>query len=429
MSTVIRIENLYKEYHLGVIGHGTLYRDLQSWWATVRGKEDPNSLIGQGGSELDQDCILALNNINLEIMKGEKLGIIGKNGAGKSTLLKILSRVTAPTKGSIKVKGLIASLLEVGTGFHAELTGRENIYLNGAINGMSKREVDKKLDEIISFAGVEKFIDTPVKRYSSGMYVRLGFSVAAHLNPDILVVDEVLAVGDAEFQKKCLGKMQDIAGEERTILFVSHNMSSIEKLCNRAILIEEGKIINDGEPSEVISNYLTSINTDSKCERIWEDKETAPGNNMVRLRRACIRPKNGVPSDTLYVTTPIVLEFEYWNLIPDLKLNVAIALFNQDGVFVFASLPLHEPVWDGKPFPIGLFKTSCDIPGSFLNNGTYHIRMQIVEDHIKELFRDPEILAFEIHDSQEMRSKYGGWHERWKGVVRPDLVWETEKLD
>ena len=261
MSTVIKIENLYKEYHLGVIGHGTLYRDLQSWWAKVLGREDPNSLIGSGANLVVNNdgtvtaYILALNDINLDVKDGEVLGIIGRNGAGKSTLLKILSRVTAPTKGHIKVRGRVASLLEVGTGFHSELTGRENIYLNGAINGMDKKEVAKKLDEIVDFAGVEKFLDTPVKRYSSGMHVRLGFAVAAHLEPEILVVDEVLAVGDHDFQKKCLTKMGDVASQGRTILFVSHNLGSVRELCSRANLLEEGRKIQEGETGEVISYY------------------------------------------------------------------------------------------------------------------------------------------------------------------------------
>lgn len=257
MGTAIKIESLYKEYRLGVIGHGTLYRDLQTWWARMRGREDPNSLLGsrQGGSS--KTNLLALDHIDLEIADGEVLGIVGANGAGKSTLLKILSRVTAPTRGLIRVKGRIASLLEVGTGFHNELTGRENIYLNGAINGMSRREVTSKLDEIVAFAGVEQFLDTPVKRYSSGMHVRLGFAVAAHLDPDILVVDEVLAVGDAEFQRKAIGKMQEVSkAQNRTVLFVSHNMEAVKRMCTRAILLEHGKLVHDATPAETIDRYL-----------------------------------------------------------------------------------------------------------------------------------------------------------------------------
>jgi len=253
MTSVIKIENLWKEYR-------TLTHDLQSWWAKVRSKEDPNSkitpmLAGQE-KQIDGDHFWALRDINFEVKQGEILGIIGKNGAGKSTLLKILSRVTAPTRGGIKVKGRIASLLEVGTGFHPELTGRENIFMNGAILGMSKQEIKCKLDEIIDFSGVEDFVETPVKRYSSGMYVRLAFAVAAHLEPEILVVDEVLAVGDAEFQKKCLGKMGEISKEGRTILFVSHHMAAIENLCSRCLVLNAGKLSFDAIAKESIAFYL-----------------------------------------------------------------------------------------------------------------------------------------------------------------------------
>ena len=261
MSIVIKIENLYKEYRLGIIGHGTLYRDLQSWWAKARGKPDPNSLLGMANPNQGKDRILALNKIDLEVNDGEVLGIIGANGAGKSTLLKILSKVTAPTRGTIKYKGRVSSLLEVGTGFHTELTGRENIFLNGAINGMNKKEVSRKLDEIVDFAGVDKYLDTPVKRYSSGMHVRLGFAVAAHLDPDILVVDEVLAVGDAEFQKKAIGKMKDVSRDEgRTVLFVSHNMYAIRNLCHRVILLDNGRITFDSTPELTINHYLNESN-------------------------------------------------------------------------------------------------------------------------------------------------------------------------
>ena len=254
-DTVIKIENLSKHYRLGVIGHGTLYRDLQSWWAKIRKKADPNSLIGVHSKNKNSEWICALNNINLDVKKGEILGVIGSNGSGKSTLLKVLSKVTSPTTGLIKYKGRIASLLEVGTGFHSELTGRENIFLNGAINGMNKREVSKKLDEIVDFAGVERFLDTPVKRYSSGMYVRLGFAVAAHLEPEILIIDEVLAVGDAEFQKKCLGKMKDVAQQGRTVVFVSHNMAAMQTLCNNGVLLNDGEIKFSGNIEDTIIAY------------------------------------------------------------------------------------------------------------------------------------------------------------------------------
>lgn len=260
-DTVIKVENISKFYQLGLINHGTLAKDLQGWWAKIRGKEDPNSrisMLSSAKNNSDNDFIYALKDVSFDVKQGEVLGIIGANGAGKSTLLKILSRVTSPTSGCIKIKGRIGSLLEVGTGFHPELTGRENIYLNGAILGMRKHEIDRKLDEIIDFSGVEKFIDTPVKRYSSGMYVRLAFAVAAHLDPEILVVDEVLAVGDADFQKKCLGKMGDVSKKEgRTVLFVSHNMVAVKQLCDRSLIIEKGSIIFDGDCGEAIDKYTT----------------------------------------------------------------------------------------------------------------------------------------------------------------------------
>lgn len=255
MTTAISIQNVSKAYRLGVIGHGTLREDLQSWWARVRGKEDPNRIIGSKEA-IEGDTLWALRDVSFDVEQGSVWGIIGANGAGKSTLLKILSRVTAPTSGQIKVRGRVASLLEVGTGFHPELTGRENIFLNGAILGMTKAEVRKKFDEIVAFSEIEKFIDTPVKRYSSGMYVRLAFAVAAHLDPEILVVDEVLAVGDAAFQKKCLGKMGAVAKEGRTVLFVSHNMGAVRGLTHKAVLLEHGRVLMMGDKNEVIQRYL-----------------------------------------------------------------------------------------------------------------------------------------------------------------------------
>lgn len=262
-ETVIKIENLKKQYKLGMIGGGTLTADLQSKWARMRGKEDPNSIIGEEDKSTT-GSFMALNGVNLEVKKGETLGIIGSNGAGKSTLLKILSRVTAPTEGTVKINGRISSMLEVGTGFHGELTGRENIYLNGAILGMSKAEVDKKIDDIIEFSECGKFIDTPVKRYSSGMYVKLAFSVAAHLDSEILVMDEVLAVGDMKFQEKCLGKMGDVADKEgRTVLYVSHNMNTIQQLCSRCIVLDHGRVIYDGDVEEAIKIYIGNVKQSS----------------------------------------------------------------------------------------------------------------------------------------------------------------------
>jgi len=280
-DTAIQVEHLSKMYRLGVINNGALYQDIQSWIALRRGKEDPHSKIGGNKYSGDKDHFWALKDVSFDVKQGDRLGIIGKNGAGKSTLLKILSRITTPTEGTVKIKGKVTSLLEVGTGFHAELTGRENIYLNGAILGMKKRRIDEKLDSIIEFSGIEQHIDTPVKRYSSGMYVRLAFAVAAHLDSDILIADEVLAVGDAEFQKRALGKMQDLStGEGRTVLFVSHNMGTIKNLCNFGIVIERGEIYSIGDIDVCISNYndmfMPPVPAGIESERYYEPDDTKP---------------------------------------------------------------------------------------------------------------------------------------------------------
>ena len=309
---VISVNYLSKAYRLGVINHGMLYKDIQSWWARLRGKEDPNSVIGMHNQEqMDgEDRFWALKDIDFEVNQGDRIGIIGKNGAGKSTLLKILSRVTAPTKGSVKVKGSIASLLEVGTGFHPELTGRENVFLNGAILGMSKQEIHKKFDEIVDFAGIEKFIDTPVKRYSSGMYVRLAFAVAAHLEPEILVVDEVLAVGDAEFQKKAIGKMEDVSkGEGRTILFVSHNMGAVKKLCERAILLKAGSIAYENSTQSVVDVYLQEAVPTEKLSCIEFERDD---NKRLQLLSARMLNENEENVSVFSCDSPFYIELQIY---------------------------------------------------------------------------------------------------------------------
>ncbi len=293
MTTAISIENLSKYYRLGAIGGGALSADLNSWWARLRGKPDPLLKIGlEDYGNRRGEFIWALRDINCEIRQGEVVGIIGRNGAGKSTLLKILSRVTGPTYGIVKAKGRVASLLEVGTGFHQELTGRENIYLNGAILGMSRAEVRRRFDEIVSFAEIDQFLDTPVKRYSSGMYVRLAFAVAAHLEPEILVVDEVLAVGDSAFQKKCLGKMESVAGEGRTILFVSHNMAAIQALCPRAILLDAGNLVAEGEVDKVIAQYLQRGQETMQSISL-ADRKDRQGTGKMRFTGAALLDNNG----------------------------------------------------------------------------------------------------------------------------------------
>ncbi len=314
-DTVIQIKNLWKEYRLGVISHHTLTRDLQSWWARVCGKEDPNSEIGYDSSQItvqspSQDRFCALQDISFEVKRGDLVGIVGRNGAGKSTLLKILSRVTAPTKGEVRFKGRIASLLEVGTGFHPELTGRENIFLNGAILGMSKSDIRKKLDEIIAFSEVGRFVDTPVKRYSSGMYVRLAFAVAAHLEPEILIVDEVLAVGDAAFQRKCLGKMGEVAGGGRTVLLVSHNMQAVRNLCNRGILIDRGRVILDGTSEEVVYHYLESGSRLTANALLLSHQHRIPADQF-EICQVEILNSSGMPTTNLLCGEPFSLRFTW----------------------------------------------------------------------------------------------------------------------
>jgi lipopolysaccharide transport system ATP-binding protein len=437
-STVIKIENLHKEYRLGLIGHGTIYRDLQSWWAKSRGREDPNSIIGLENGQGAKGRILALSDINFEVGVGEVLGIIGANGAGKSTLLKILSRITAPTKGTIKVKGRLASLLEVGTGFHPELTGRENIFLNGAINGMNRGEVSKRLDEIVDFAGVDQFLDTPVKRYSSGMYVRLGFAVAAHLDPEILVVDEVLAVGDAGFQKKAVGKMKEVSENQgRTVLFVSHNMTSIRNLCTRAVLLAAGTCRNDGPVEDVINSYLSSV-TDQilhySGERKWK-QENGPGNAIVALR--AIRTKNayGEVSAVFEVQDDIALEIDYQVLKEGHQICVTVEFLNEKGDVIFHSFDdfIREPWTERRVTPMGITRQICRLPGDFLNEGDITINLRLfsppkepnVTPHVREL----SVISFRIVDEFNQGGVRGSYPYSWgQAAVRPRLSWRCETV-
>jgi lipopolysaccharide transport system ATP-binding protein len=430
MSTVIKIENLYKEYRLGVIGHGTLYRDLQSWWAKLRGKEDPNSLIGHESNNTIKDQILALNNINLEVNNGDALGIIGANGAGKSTLLKILSRVTAPTSGTIKVKGRIASLLEVGTGFHKELTGRENIYLNGAINGMNRYEVNKKLDDIVDFAGVAQFIDTPVKRYSSGMYVRLGFSVAAHLEPDILVVDEVLAVGDARFQKKAIGKMQDVSKENgRTVLFVSHNMASIQALCRKAILLENGKVTYEGNSEDVVNYYIQKSNEDLRaCAVIDSNARGLTGNKRV-FQSLRILNQSGEEVSSFKLGDEIIFEITMDSRgrevkAPLMTLYVIDALNRNICEFSSDSMVKGEFVIDGSTIVRIVWKSCWLMPGN------YHLRLAL-QSYTERIDRvNPEssprfaILESDIYNTGGLDRKY----KKRGCIFLPDGRWEIDQI-
>lgn len=431
---IIKVSNLTKEYKLGEISTGTISRDLNRWWHQFRGRPDPYARIRDGyitsapSSASLGDLVLALNNISFEVSSGEVLGIIGRNGAGKSTLLKILSRVTAPTSGSIKARGRIASLLEVGTGFHPELTGRENIFLNGAILGMSKADIIKHFDEIVEFSGCGQFIDTPVKRYSSGMYVRLAFSVAAHLKTDILIVDEVLAVGDMEFQKKCLGRMGEVAKQGRSVLVVSHNMASISSLCSRAILIQRGGIIADGKVDEVVPLYLQSGAEQSGLFK--PPPEEIPGNELVQLLSVEITQDgaNG-PCADVDIAKDIIIRITYRCLREGLQLYTAIWLKDSMGTVVLCSgnapdFNSLEDTWWGKPHQEGVYCTEGRIPGNFLNYGRYHVTpiVGITPSTGQVLLEDK--ISFDVHDTGSMRKSYFGHRI---GVVHPPLPWQTER--
>jgi len=371
----------------------------------------------------------ALKDVSFEIKQGDRVGIIGRNGAGKSTLLKILSRITEPTSGKISIKGRVASLLEVGTGFHPELTGRENIFLNGAILGMDRFEIKRKFDEIVAFAEVEKFLDTPVKRYSSGMYVRLAFAVAAHLEPEILIVDEVLAVRDAQFQKKCLGKMEDVADREgRTVLFVSHNLASLAKLCPRAILLVKGEKWLDDSSNEVIEEYINT-GKEASGEVVWQNWQEAPGNGRIRLHAVRVVADGEVTADVA-INQVFQVEVEFWNFKPDLEISTSIHLLDKTGVCILASANMHSAnlvrdEWFGKPHPVGLYRTVCKLLANFLNEGLHNLNAIVLSDVIQQEARADDVLSFNIHDVGEMRREYSGG---WSGTVRPKLAWQTEFL-
>lgn len=433
MKPIIEVEKLSKLYRLGVIGTATLRDSVERWWYRMRGKEEMCQKIGaknlmiepndpQAGPE--PNTIWALKDIFFSVERGEVIGIIGKNGAGKSTLLKILSRITEPTSGRAVLRGRVASLLEVGTGFHPELTGRENIYLSGAILGMKKAEIDRKFDEIVDFSGVEKFIDTPVKRYSSGMYVRLAFAVAAHLEPEILLVDEVLAVGDYAFQKKCMGKMGDVAKEGRTVLFVSHNMPAVRNLCSRVILLKEGIKAREGFPEEVIASYLLEDAQDSGI-KLWNDPNFAPGDDGVKLRAVRIMQPHGNITGGVFIDQPIIIEMEFENFLEGAILAGSVHLHDEFGSCIFATGSSEEK-WYLYPFPKGVYKSRCIIPVNFLNDQRYSVSVFVVRDFAQILAIQEKAISFTVHESGANRKGYFG---RMKGSIRPQLEWQTTKVE
>lgn len=412
---IIEVHNLSKKYRIGQkqLSHYSLREDMVNlakkpfYWLTgrIKRKED----------------FWALKNVSFSVERGEVVGIIGRNGVGKTTLLKILSRITPPTEGNAVIRGRVSSLLEIGTAFHPELNGRENIYLNGAILGMRKKEIDLKFDEIVEFAEIEKFLDTPLKKYSSGMGVRLAFAIAAHLEPDVLLVDEVLAVGDYEFQKKCLKKMDKVSHEGRTVLFVSHNMDTMAKLCNRAILLDSGKIVAEGPTADVIERYI-GLRKEIGSEINWEDPVSAPGDATAKLKKVRILSEQGELSSKLDIDKDIFIELFYWNLIKGAKLLPSIRLINNEGITVLTAIDM---VSYGCPREEGLFRSVCRIPGNFLNQGCYFVDViiagsaGIMNEHISE----QQLISFDVAEPGAMRKEYSG---DWVGVVRPKLDWRTE---
>jgi lipopolysaccharide transport system ATP-binding protein len=415
-KTVLKVENLSKLYRLGEVGTGTISHDLNRWWARVRGKEDPYALIGQTNDrsqKAESDYVWALKDINFDVEQGEILGIIGRNGAGKSTLLKILSQITSPTTGTIKTKGRIASLLEVGTGMHPEMTARENIYLNGAILGMTKKEIDAKFDEIVDFSGCAMYVDTPLKRFSSGMRVRLGFAVAAFLEPEILIVDEVLAVGDAEFQKKAIGKMKDISSSGgRTVLFVSHNMASVKSLCTRGIVLENGTLAYDGTTDDAVSFYLNQ-GADQTNSRNFADTIR---NDVFHLHRISLKKEGEqIGEAPLTESSAIELETELSILEHPERYHITYHLYNEMGeaLFSFGSQG-HAHLKTGKN------KIVCTFPAGFFQAGQFFLSFFFVEDRKRSIFVERDIMSFTIIDGNRELGVYMG---KEPGSIRPKFKW------
>ncbi len=425
--TSLAVDRLSKRYRIGVKRNkqdtlgGAVLDLVRRPLTNLRGLR---SLTAFSETDTEDDVVWALRDVSFDVQSGETVGIIGSNGAGKSTLLKILSRITQPTRGTAVVRGRVSSLLEVGTGFHSDLTGRENVYLNGAILGMSRREIDRKFDDIVDFSDVSKFIDTPVKRYSSGMTLRLAFSVAAHLEPEILMVDEVLAVGDIRFQKKCLTKMGEVAKEGRTVLYVAHNMPAISRLCQRAILMDHGGVVQDGPAHEVISTYLNS-GLGTSTVREWPDLERAPGGEIVRLRAVRVTDEEGDVVDSVDIRTPCRIEMEYEVLKSGYVLLPNLYLSNEDSVCAFGAQDL-DPVWRGRKRPAGRYISSARIPGNLLAEGMFFVdaNMNTMEPFIFQ-YQSRGAVAFMVTDSLQGDSARGDWTGHMPGVVRPMLKWTT----
>jgi lipopolysaccharide transport system ATP-binding protein len=420
--TAIQAESLGKLYRVGATQGVYRYRLL--------GEELASKVRGRGGAARATETFWALRNVSFEVAEGEVVGIIGRNGAGKSTLLKIISRITPPTEGHVRVRGRVGSLLEVGTGFHPELTGRENVFLSGAVLGMRKADIVRQLDQIVDFAGIERFLDTPIKRYSTGMYLRLAFAVAAHLETDILLVDEVLAVGDAEFQRKCLGRMAEIGATGRTVLFVSHSMPSLLRLCPRLILLDRGGVVADGVAHEVVRTYLES-GLATAAERTWPSPDLAPGDDTARLKAVRVRTDGGEITDELDIRRPVSVEVEYWHLAEDpaVRPSVNLHFYNEDGVCLFLNNDFNDRAWWQSPRRPGVVKATCRIPGNFLAEGRIYVTA-VVSTYNPTVVHaeEKEAVAFHVVDRSTgagdgVRGPYVG---DWPGAVRPMLAWTIE---
>ncbi len=430
---VITVENIAKVYRIGVKErmHDSLAGAVTDFirsplknYRTYRSLYTFDDVTPEPQAD-SADVIWALKGVSFKVEEGEVLGIIGMNGAGKSTLLKILSRITPPTLGRAEIRGRVVSLLEVGTGFHQELTGRENVYLNGTVLGMKKTEVDAKFDEIVDFSGVEKFLDTPVKRYSSGMKVRLAFAVAAHLEPEILIVDEVLAVGDAAFQTKCLNKMQDVGQQGRTVLFVSHNMPAVIRLCSRCILLNEGRVIEDGLSQQVVSTYLNT-GTGTTAVREWQDPATAPRGEIARLRAVRVVSREGQIMETADIRKEVGIQMEYEVIKSGFVLLPHFYLYNKDGVRLFPTLD-QDPTWQRRPRPEGRYVSTAWIPGNFLAEGMSLVDCHLITRHPDIVqFREAHVVTFQVIDRIGENTARGDWAGRMRGVMRPLLEWTTE---
>jgi lipopolysaccharide transport system ATP-binding protein len=419
MSVAIRAEGLSKQYQIGQLrpAYGTLRDSLVHGLKRLR----------TGHVHEPREKIWALKDVSFEAGEGEVLGVIGPNGAGKSTLLKILSRITTPTEGRAEIRGRVGSLLEVGTGFHPELTGRENIYLNGSILGMQRSEINRAFDAIVEFSGVEKFIDTPVKRYSSGMYVRLAFSVAAHFEPEVMIVDEVLAVGDAEFQRRSIGRMETLGESGRTIVFVSHNLRGILQLCDRAILLQEGRVVADGATADVVARYEEqAIGTGS--EMFWEDTTTAPQNEFARLQSVRVVDEDGMASGVLDVRRPLGIEIGFAVLRPGKAIVPKLKLWDEHGTLCFNAMDVSSRWHD--PTPPGEYAATAWIPPNLLNEGHYGVDVELVRIASPKLESQAAAyrpVAFHVYDPGEGDSARGLFAGQWRGAVRPLLEWTTEE--